>query len=41
MGKELGGLDEKGDSTNWKLQNSFGDVKYSIGNMVNNIVITV
>ena len=28
-------------STNWKLQNSHEDVKYSIGNIVNNIVITV
>ena len=25
--------------TNWKLQNSHGDVRYSIGNIVNNIVI--
>ena len=28
-------------STNWYLQNSHGDVKYSLGNMVNNIVITM
>ena len=28
-------------STNWKLQNSHGDVKYCIGNIVNNIVITM
>ena len=28
-------------STNWQLQNSHRDVKYSIGNMVNNIVITM
>ena len=28
-------------SPNWKIQNSCGDVKYSIGNMVNNIVITM
>ena len=27
--------------TNWHLQNSHGDVKYSIGNIVSNIVITV
>ena len=27
-------------STNWKLQNSHGDVKYSIGNKVSNILIT-
>ena len=28
-------------STNWQLQNSHGDVKYSIGNIVNNVVITM
>ena len=28
-------------STNWLLQNSHGDVKYSIGNIVSNIVITI
>ena len=28
-------------STNWQSQNSRGDVKYSIGNTVNNIVITM
>ena len=28
-------------STNWQLQNSHGDVKYSIGNIVNIIVTTV
>ena len=28
-------------STNWQLQNSHRDVKYSTGNMVNNIVITM
>ena len=28
-------------STNWLLQNSHGNVKYSIGDTVNNIVITV
>ena len=27
-------------STNWLLQNSQGDVKYSIGNIVTNVVIT-
>ena len=27
-------------STNWQLQNSHRDVKYSIGNIVDNIVIT-
>ena len=28
-------------STNWLLQNSHRDIKYSIGNIVNNIVITM
>ena len=28
-------------STNWLLQNSHVDVNYSIGNIINNIVITV
>ena len=28
-------------STEWQLQNSHGDVKYSIGNRVDNIVIIV
>ena len=28
-------------STNWQLEYSYGDVKYSIGSIVNNIVITV
>ena len=28
-------------NTNWELQNSHGDVKYSIENVVNNIVITM
>ena len=37
MGKKVRGL----RSTNWQLQNSHGDVKYSIGNIVNSIVITV
>ena len=27
--------------TNWQLQNSHRDVKYSIGNIVNSIVITM
>ena len=27
-------------STHWLLQNSHGDVKYSIGNTVNNILMT-
>ena len=34
--KKLQGL-----STNWQLQNSHEDVKYSVGNTVNNIVITM
>ena len=34
------GLSRKGlRSTDWKLQNSHGDVKYSIGNIVSNIGI--
>ena len=28
-------------STNWQLQNSHGDVKHSIGNIVNNILLTI
>ena len=28
-------------STNWQSQNSHGDVKYSLGKRVNNIVITL
>ena len=28
-------------STNWYLQNSHGNVKYNIGNIVNNIVMTM
>ena len=28
-------------STGWHLQSSHGDVKYSIGNIINNIVITM
>ena len=42
MGRKLGGWLKrvKGmGSTNWLLQNSHGDVKYSIGNIVNNILI--
>ena len=27
-------------NTKWKLQNSHGDVKYSVGNIVNNIITT-
>ena len=28
-------------STNWQLQSSHGDVKYSVGNVVNNVLITM
>ena len=28
-------------STNWQLQNSHGDIKYSLGNIVNTIVMTI
>ena len=35
--KSLKGL----ESTNWQLQNGHRDVKYSTGNIVDNIVITV
>ena len=28
-------------STHWQIQNSHGDVKYSIGKIVNNIVISM
>ena len=37
MGEKVKGL----GSTNWLLQNSHRDVKYSIGNVVNNILITM
>ena len=37
----LGGKGEEIRSTNGQLQNSHEDVKYSIGNIVNHIVITV
>ena len=37
----LGGKGEELRSTDWLLQNSHGDVKYSIGSVVNNIVITM
>ena len=43
-GEQLGRRVEKGKglrSINWELQNSHRDVKYSIGNVVNNIVITM
>ena len=39
---EVQGLREKGDgirSTNWQLQNSHRDIKYSIRNIVNNTEI--
>ena len=44
MGRVLQGWMKKAKglrSTNWLLQNSYGVVKYSIGNIVNNILITV
>ena len=44
MGGLLGGWVKKVKelrSTNWWLQNSQGDIKYGIGNIVNNIVGTV
>ena len=28
-------------STGWKLQNSHGDIKYGVGNIVSNIAITM
>lgn len=37
MMKEMKGL----KTTNWQLQNSPGDVKDSIGNIVSNIVVTM
>ena len=42
MGEGLGDWEKKVKGlrrTNWKLQNSHRDVKYSTGNRVNNIVI--
>ena len=38
-GREVRGMEKvKGlRSTNWLLENSYGDVKYSTGNVVNNI----
>ena len=43
-GEQLGRWVEKGKglrSINWELQNSHRDVKYSMGNIVNNILITI
>ena len=43
-GREVGRVGEKVKglwSTNWQLWNSHGDVKYSRGNIVNNVVITM
>ena len=40
----FGGWVKKGKglkSTNWLLQHSYGDVKYSISNVVNNILVTM
>ena len=39
-----GGLGEKGEgikSTNWLLPNSHRDIKYSLGNVDNNVVMTM
>ena len=44
MGEGLEGMSGKVKglrNTNWQLQNSHVDIKYSIGKIVNNIVITV
>ena len=44
MGRELGGWVKKVKGLrciNWLLKNSHGDVKYSTGNIVNDIVITM
>ena len=44
MGGGLGGWVKKVEelrSTNWWLQNSHGDVKYSIGDIVDNILTTM
>ena len=43
-GREVGGIGEKVEGIekcNLVVQNSHGDVRYSIGNIANNIVITV
>ena len=43
-GEGLGGRGEKAKgsrSADWQLQNGHGDVKYSLGNMVSNTVVTV
>ena len=37
----ISGKDEEIKKYKWKLQNSQRDVKYSIGNIVNNILITM
>ena len=37
----LGGKVKELRSTDWQLQNSHGNIKYNIGNMSNNIVITI
>ena len=37
LGEKVKGL----RSTNWLLQNSHGDVRYSIGNTANDIVVTM
>ena len=37
MGEKVKGL----RSTNWLLQNSYGYVKYSIGNIIDNSIVTI
>ena len=44
MERRLGGWVKKGTrlrSTNWQLQNSHGDAKYSVEKIINNIVVTM
>ena len=48
FGRQIGGgVEPRGEkvmglnSMNWSLQNTHGDIKYSIENTVNNILITV
>lgn len=44
MGRRLGELGEKGErdwEVNWQLQNSHGEVQYSLGNIVSSALTTV
>ena len=41
MGGELVGKVRGLRGTNWQLQNQYGNVKHSMGNIVNSIVITM